>query len=126
MYRTLVASISYCRTILLMLFIFTSICQAKTLTKFHCNQKDSAAIETTIKRYLDTNSAVSSHDVTILSKRCVGSYASAIVHPKKPITDQAIVYLHKMNNRWKVMSLGTAFDDKFLAQFPKGIRNPAQ
>lgn len=110
-------------TLLATLFIFTGTCQAHTATKNHCSQKDAQAIRMAIKHYVDKNTALAPYRVLIASERCVSSYASAKVTPKKPVTDPATVYLHKIKNQWQVLSLGTYFDDEFLAKLPSELRH---
>lgn len=80
-------------------------------------------INRAIKNYI-VKTDVSSKDVTIAAKKCVGNYAYAEVTPNKPITDTAMVYLHKEGKGWKVMNWGTSFDEAFLAKLPKELRNP--
>ena len=102
------------------LFLFVSIAQAQT--KYPCNSTDAKEIRIAALEYLGKNSAVSPNEVTLLSEQCVSSYASVIVHPIKPITDDAMMYLHKADSHWEVMTLGTAFDKEFLEKIPKELR----
>lgn len=97
--------------------------QAETARKYPCARADAQQIRVAIFAYLNKDSAIAAKDVTLLSERCVSAYASAIVHPVKPITDDALVYLHKVNGHWQVMTLGTSFDEEFLAQLPKELRS---
>lgn len=103
----------------LLLILFTTTCYANQNS---CSKTESNLIATEIKHYVDSKTAIASRDVTILNKKCVGSYASATVHPIKPVTDDATIYLHKVKNQWQVMSMGTAFDEEFLKQLPKALR----
>lgn len=86
-----------------------------------CSQQNKMAIETAVKNYLDKNSGLHFQDVIILKMQCLGRYASLILHPKKPVTDDATVYLHKQK-QWQVLSMGTDFDEAILKQIPKPIR----
>jgi hypothetical protein len=92
-----------------------------TIINIKCNKLDSIAIHAAIISYLDKNSSVPSQEVIISKMQCLDQYASAIVHPKRPLTDDAIVYLHK-KKKWKVLSIGTDFNADFLKQIPKKIR----
>jgi ABC-type enterochelin transport system substrate-binding protein len=89
-----------------------------------CTETDKKGIENSIKNYLNStkNSALKYKDVTLLSKSCVKGYAKVIVHPKKPITDDATVYLQQDKSNWRVLSLGTFFEPDFLAKIPKELR----
>lgn len=100
-----------------------SLSKAQPADRYPCSQRDAKAIETAIMEYVKTNTAVSPDHVKIMSEKCVSDYASAVVHPINQVTDDAMVYLHKTNNRWNVLSLGTAFDEKFLSQLPKALRD---
>ncbi len=86
-----------------------------------CSEPDSIAVHAAIVNYLDKNSGIPSQDVAILKMQCFNHYASAIIHPKKPVTDDATVYLHK-NKKWEVLSIGTDFDKDLLKRIPKRIR----
>ncbi|KTD44402.1 hypothetical protein [Legionella parisiensis] len=88
-----------------------------------CTPNNVKEINRAIKSYI-VKTAVSSKDVTISAKKCVGNYAYVEVAPNKPITDTAMVYLHKEGKGWKVMNWGTSFDEAFLAKLPKELRNP--
>lgn len=105
------------------LLMWTMLGQAETARKYPCARAEAQQIRVAIFAYLNKDSAVAAKDVTLLSERCVSAYASAIVHPVKPITDDALVYLHKVNGHWQVMTLGTSFDEEFLAQLPKELRS---
>lgn len=107
-----------------MIFVVaTSFCHAAANPKkYPCQQNDSKAIVVAIIDYLKTNSVVPLDDTAIISAQCVKNYASASVHSKKQVTDDATVYLHKVKNKWEVMSLGTFFDEKFLSQLPIELR----
>jgi D-alanyl-D-alanine dipeptidase len=117
-----VPALSWQKTIFLSLLFLGSVGQAQTSNKYSCDKKDTKAIETAIKKYLNSHSAISAKDVTILSKKCVSPYASAIVHPIKPITDDAVIYLQNIRNHWGVIAMGTSFDEKFLANIPKALK----
>ncbi len=93
-------------------------------TETSCTETDKKGIENSIKNYLNNvkNSTLRYKDVTLLSKNCVKGYAKVIVHPKKPVTDDATVYLQQHKGNWKVLSLGTFFESDFLAKFPKELR----
>ena len=86
-----------------------------------CNKQDTFAIHAAITSYIEKNSDMHAQDVTILKLQCLNRYASAIVHPKKPVTDDATVYLQK-TKKWKVLALGTDFDRHQLKEIPKQIR----
>ena len=89
-----------------------------------CTETDKKGIEISIKNYLNNskNSALTYKDVILLSENCIKGYAKVIVHPKKPVTDDATVYLQQDKGDWQVLSLGTFFEPDFLAKLPKELR----
>jgi len=95
--------------------------QAQSVT---CEKEDKQQLDVAIFNYLKTHTAVPANSVTLLSKQCVMPYAVAIVHPVKPITDDAVIYLQKVDDQWQVMDMGTSFDDDFLAKLPAQLRHP--
>lgn len=108
--------------ILSILFLFASCSQAEVTNHSICDKQESLAIKKVILGFINKQSAVAPGDVSILSLKCVSSYASAIIHPKKPITDDAMVYLKKTGHHWTVINLGTGFDEEFLVSLPKELR----
>lgn len=102
--------------------IFTSVGQAYTLPNHPCSKQDTYLIKKTMSAYLYKTTKIPLSKSVILAEQCVGEYASLKLHPKKPTTDDAMVYLHKIKGKWEVMALGTFFDEKFLAQLPKELR----
>lgn len=110
------------KILLAMCVIFTQASFSATTIKHPCNSMDSKTIVKAINNFLDSQNGLASKDVDILSKECVRNYAAAKVHPKKPVTDDAIVYLHKVKNKWEVMSMGTDFDKTLLSKLPKELR----
>lgn len=104
---------------------------ALTFSVFHqanaanisCTETDKKGIEKSINVYLDDgkNSAIFYKDVILLPKGCVNGYAKVLVHPKKPVTDDAIVYLQQVNGNWHVLNLGTFFEPDFLAKIPQEL-----
>jgi hypothetical protein len=111
------------KTLLLILaYSFTTLSYALPAPKYLCSTKEAAAIETAVKNYLDKNTGLHSVDFTVLTKQCVGAYAKTKIHPLKPITDDATIYLRKNKDQWQVLSLGTDFDATFLKQIPKPLR----
>jgi hypothetical protein len=92
------------------------------MQKHPCSPNDAKMIEKSTYAYTDKNTAIHSSESSITSMQCVRNYASLKVHPTKPTTDDAIVYLHKTKKQWEVMSLGTSFDEKLLAKLPKELR----
>lgn len=107
--------------ILLIVTLFAPLLSFAAKMTNACNPRDSSAVQAAIIKYLDNNAGLHSAEITILKTRCSGNYASAIIHPKKPVTDDATVYLHK-KKQWEVLSLGTDFDQDLLKQIPKDIR----
>lgn len=89
-----------------------------------CNATDSKDIRTVIEDYVNKNTHLTANQINILSLRCMDNYASAMMHPRKPVTDDATVYLQKKGPQWEVLSLGTAFDEEFLSSIPKELHNP--
>ncbi len=106
--------------LMITLFFFT---QAQALTKTLCRPADNQKIEQAVKTYLEQNNTISYQEVVILSKRCDHQFARATLHPKKPVTDDATLYLQKVKGRWQVIRYGTDFDPAFLARMPKNLRN---
>ncbi|CAM2753363.1 Uncharacterised protein [Legionella steigerwaltii] len=92
-------------------------------SQYPCAPNNTKEIIRAIKNYI-VKTDISSQDVTISAKKCVGNYAYAEVIPNKPVTDNAMVYLHKDSNGWTVMNWGTSFDETFLAKLPKELRKP--
>ena len=108
---------------LVMTFCMFGFCShAKTPNKYPCGKNDLQQIRMAILDYVAKNSTLTANEITIVSEQCASSYASAIVHPINPVVDDAVIYLHHVNKDWVVMSLGTSFDDKFLAPIPKVLR----
>lgn len=107
--------------LLSLVYISCSLCYANSASNNSCNKKDAKKIDAAVMNYIATKTEIPPNEVTVIDKRCSASYASAILHPKKPVTDDATVYLHKLNHDWQVMLLGTSFDEKFLAQLPKAV-----
>lgn len=102
-------------------FIFGFLGQANAAAE--CSSDDSKAIQASIIDYVKKQSAMSPSDINIMSEKCADSYASATVHPTKPVTDDATIYLQNVGGQWKVLSMGTSFDEEFLATIPKEIQN---
>jgi len=109
-------------TLLCSLF-FPVLSFAATQPNTVCSKQDATAIHTAILDYIIKNSAMPSADVMVLKMQCFNHFASAIVHPKQPVTDDAVVYLHQ-KEKWDVISMGTDFDKHFLKKIPKQIRSP--
>lgn len=103
------------RFIMKIFFLFliaTSMSHAQNKIKYPCSLKDKQELTSAINHYLDHgNSAISSSQVEIMRAQCLNDFASAVLHPKKNETDNAIVYLQKENKKWNVLILGTDFTD---------------
>lgn len=115
------------RFLIKIIFIFliaTPMSQAQNKIKYPCSLNDKRELIAAINSYLDHgNSAISSKQVEIRQEQCLNNFASAIIHPKKNETDNAIVYLQKVNKKWNVLILGTDFTgalDKF--HIPKKLQ----
>lgn len=95
---------------------------------YPCSKEDTVQVTSAIKYYLDHgNSAISSKQVNILYAQCLDDFASAIVYPKNNETDEAIVYLQKANNQWKVLTLGTDFGDTLTQlNVPKKLQDATE
>jgi len=74
-----------------------------------------------IVAYIENDSKGASRGSSVLSERCLSSYASATVHYSRPDYDDQVAYLHKVNNKWTVMGLATGFDSDFLAPIPQAL-----
>lgn len=93
-------------------FMTTAIAQGNNHIAYPCSAKDKQAITSAINYELDHgSSAIPSSHVKIMHEQCIKHFASAIIHPKKNETDNALVYLQKVNDKWKVLTLGTDFGD---------------
>lgn len=107
-------------------FMFTvaiiSIAAIGNATTFNCSASDINSIHQKIKLHLLANAVVSPQDVVITSEKCLSDYASAKVTARNNSIDPATVYLNKKHNQWKVLSMGTSFDKKFLDDIPKEIQ----
>lgn len=118
------------KKLLLNLIILQCICllfitSANATKKYECSPKDTKNIKIVTAHYLNDkkHSAIPSDQADIFVNRCIKNYALVTVHPKQPVTDNAFAYLHKVKNTWKVMSLGTHFDEDFLRQIPVELRD---
>lgn len=98
---------------------------AEAPMKDRCPSKDADEIIDTVKHYLDKNTPIHSTDVSVIKLHCVDTYAYAIVHPTKPVTDEAIAYLQKGKDGWSVLNLGTDFEPEFLNKLPEDLRHPS-
>lgn len=109
--------------IILFILMFCAVTQINAAAT-HCSNTEQKELENSLKKYLNDpkNNALPYNEVTLSSKKCVNGYAKVILHPKKPVTDDATVYLQKQNSSWKVLNLGTAFDPEFLAKLPEALR----
>jgi len=96
--------------------------QAHALTNNSCSATDKKEIAKAIKNFLAANHTIDYKKVVILSQKCSQEYARATVHPKKPITDDATVYLNQVKGQWRVISMGTYFEPDFLTIIPKDLR----
>lgn len=91
-----------------------------------CKKTDARMLRPIIVEYVTKHSLLTPKDFKILSQKCIVPYASAVIHPLKPVVDDAAIYLHKVGNQWTVLSMGTWFDENFLATIPKALRNPRE
>lgn len=103
-------------------FLLTYLSQAYGLNKNSCTAADKNAIEVAIKNYMNKTQVMDYSAVTIASKQCSNGYAKATSHPIKPTTDDATIYLKKVNGSWQVLDYGTDFAPDFLAKIPKELR----
>lgn len=101
--------------------LFPALSFASSTIQTTCSQSDTTAIRAAILNYIEKNAAMTPQDITIQKMKCSGGYASAILHPTKPMINDAGIYLHK-NAHWDVLKYGSDFDPKFLKQIPKKIR----
>ena len=104
-----------------LILLASTICQAQSVT---CAKDDVQAQDIAIFKYIKNHTAVPADSVTLLTRQCVLPYAVAVVHPVKPIADDALIYLQKVDNQWQVIDMGTSFDDDFLAKLPVELRHP--
>lgn len=103
------------------LILFSFLFPTLTFSHTTCSKSDSTAIRAAILNYIKKNAAMVPEDITIEKMKCSGAYASAILHPTKPMIDNAGIYLRK-NKQWEVLQYGSSFDPAFLKQIPKNIR----
>lgn len=113
----------YCYRLFVITALFFCINQAYALNKNSCRSVDNKKIESVIKEYLGTNNNISYNDIVVLTKQCAQGFARATIHPKQPTTEDATIYLNKVNGRWHVMNYGTDFSPEFLAKIPAALKN---
>lgn len=111
------------RNKLLALFVIMAPISCYAAGQYSCTPNAGKEIKRAITNYI-VKTDISSKDVTIYAKKCIGDYAYAEVVPNKPITDNAMVYLHKEGNGWQIMNWGTSFDQEFLDKLPQELRKP--
>ena len=87
-----------------------------------CTAQDTKKILSAVQCYLSTKTAIHPNDAIISQGKCAGNYARVNVHPKKPVTDDALVYLEKRHDSWQILQFGTSFDPEFLNTLPKELR----
>lgn len=103
-------------------FLTISLSQAFAANTY-CSEEDSESINIVVLQYIAKEGAVLPENVSVESYKCAGSFGTAIVHSTKPITDDAQVFLKKTGDNWDILSIGTSFDEKFLATIPQALRN---
>lgn len=86
---------------------------------YPCDKAVAKKVEKAIKSYVDRKTGLRSNEGDIIGLQCIKNHATATVHPKKPVTDDARVYLIFQNHQWIVQSLGTDFDQTFLKTLPR-------
>lgn len=92
------------------------------LTANICRPIDQKKIELAIKNYLNTTQAIQYEQITVSSKNCFNDYARATLHPKTTMTDDAVVYLKKINSNWQVIAVGTRFEPDFMKKIPQQLK----
>lgn len=102
--------------------VFMSLASVSFAANNTCGLSDVKSIQNVILVYVAKNTAIATNNVAIQSEKCVGSYASAIVHPIDTSTDDAKVYLHKSNKQWAVIAFGSDFDEKQLDNVPQALK----
>ena len=109
----------------LLFFISISMSYAHSKIKYPCSENDKKEMTTVIQYTLDHgNSAIPSSGANIMHEQCLNNFASAMIHAKKNETDNAIVYLQKVNGKWKVLTLGTDFGDSLdKLNIPKKLQD---
>ncbi len=114
------------RNLILPLIVCSTLCQTVMAedkkTDTTCSKDDSRAITIVVKKYLDEKGPLSADKAAILDKHCFADYAVAGVSPRGHLTDDAMVYLHKVKYQWGVIGLGTSFDEDFLEQIPTELQ----
>lgn len=113
----------YCYRLVVIFTLFSCVTQAYALNKNTCRPMDNKKIESAVKDYLGTNNNISYNDIVVLSKQCAQGFARATIHPKQPTTEDATIYLNKINGRWQVMNYGTDFSPEFLAKIPAALKS---
>lgn len=108
--------------ILMLILVLISIGACDKTPQDTCNGLDKQEIESAITNFVKKGS-VQAYKIKIYSNSCVNDFALVRIFPIEPVTDPAYVYLHKINNHWEVMTLGTHFDEDYLQQVPEELRN---
>ncbi len=84
-----------------MSFVVATISPLYAASSTECSATDSKDVRTAIEDYVSKNTSVPANEIDINSQKCMNNYASAIVHPHKPVTDDATVYLEKKDRNGK-------------------------
>jgi hypothetical protein len=95
---------------------------ALAVTHSPCGSIDNRKIEAAVKNFLDTHDTIHYAEIVVISKQCVNDYARAVIHPKKPTTDDATIYLKKTKSQWAVINYGTDFNADFMATIPNALK----
>jgi hypothetical protein len=81
-------------------------------------------IAAAVREYVRTETAVDSVEVVI--EAVEGDYARVRVRPVGAETDPAVLFLRRIDGRWRGIAIGTAFDPEFYERegIPPALRVP--
>jgi hypothetical protein len=116
----------FARVISIIFIATTSICQAQSISNFQCDKQDAKAIDTISKDYLVSHSIFNARDLVVSSQYCMATHASARIKLGKYSNVRAPVYLHKVDNQWQVILLGSTPEDPILKNVPMELRAVTQ
>jgi len=105
---------------LLLLFV----CISSFAVSNHINNSTKLAVTQTILDYVKQHTAIPVSTIKLTNVVRDNNYVRVKVIPNDSNVDPAIAFLKYTNNKWQVLSMGTAFDDAFYQQYqiPKSLQ----
>lgn len=85
---------------------------------------ESQAISLATLDFIKANSTIPINKVEVSAIIITKQYARATATPTDPLAEPGIVFLQNTNDHWKVISVGTYFDESFYQQnhIPQALR----